>query len=131
MTDATLVSCTNVKRDHEAPARMLYDESPYFRKMRDWARSRGDPWYILSAKHGLVDPNEPIGPYDETGLSLSQSEQIADQLSTRGVDRVYVCAGQAYLGTLTPALEAYGIDVIDPFAGLQIGERLSKLDDLA
>lgn len=130
MSDVTLISCTNAKRDHEAPARMLYDESAYFKKMRAWAESRGDPWYILSAKHGLVDPDTPLAPYDERGLSDDQGERIAEQLSGRGVDRVYVCAGRDYLDALTPALEAEGIDVIDPFAGLQIGERMSKLDSL-
>jgi len=131
MSDITLVQCTGTKRDHEAPARMLYDESAYFRKMRAWARSRGDPWYILSAKHGLVAPGEPLAPYDQRDLSDAQAERIATQLSERGVTRVYVCAGRGYLDPLTPALESQGIDVVDPFAGLQIGERLSKLDELA
>ena len=128
MVDATLVSCTNAKRDHEAPARMLYDESTYFRKMRAWAESRGAPWYILSAKHGLVDPDTPLAPYDERGLSDDQSDRIAEKLAERGVGRVYVCAGRDYLDALTPALEAEGIDVIDPFGGLRIGERMRKLD---
>ena len=127
MTDVTLISCTNAKRDREAPARLLYDESAYFRKMRAWARSRGDPWYILSAKHGLVEPNEPIAPYDKRGLSKSQAATIAATLSARGVGRVYVCAGRDYLDALTPALEGHSIDVVDPFAGLRIGERMNEL----
>lgn len=131
MTDATLIQCTNTKRDHEAPARMLYDESAYFRKMRDWAESRQGRWYILSAKHGLLSPDEPVAPYDERGLSEEQAEQIAFELDERAISRVYVCAGRDYLDTLTPALEAVYIDVVDPFGGLQIGERLSKLDKLA
>lgn len=131
MTDATLISCTGTKRDHEAPARMLYDESAYFRKMRAWAESRGDEWYILSAKHGLLSPNELIAPYDERGLSEEQAEQIAFELDERAINRVYVCAGRDYLNTLTPALEAAYIDVVDPFGGLQIGERMRKLDELA
>lgn len=130
MTDATLISCTNAKRDNEAPARMLYDESVYFQKMRAWAKNRSDPWYILSARYGLVDPDTPLSPYDERGLSDEQGKQIAEQLSVRGVDRVHVCAGRKYLDSLTPALEAREIDVIDPFCGLQIGERMSKLDEL-
>lgn len=128
MKSITLISCTNAKRDREAPARMLYDESTYFCKMRAWAQSRDDAWYILSAKHGLVHPDEPIAPYDETGLSLNQSETVAETLSDRGVSRVYICAGAAYLAPLEPALEAYDIDVINPFAGLQIGERMAELD---
>jgi hypothetical protein len=110
---------------------MLYDESAYFRKMRAWAESRGDRWYILSAKHGLLSPEEPIAPYDERGLSEEQAEQIAFELDERAINRVYVCAGRDYLDNLTPALEAVWIDVIDPFAGLGIGERMSKLEELS
>lgn len=131
MTDAILISCTAAKREHEAPARMLYDESAYFRKMRAWAESRVGEWFILSGKHGLVDPDEPIAPYDERGLSEAQAEETARALDERAISRVYVCAGRDYLNTLTPALEAVWIDVIDPFAGMRIGERMNKLDELA
>jgi len=129
MTDATLIQCTNTKRDHEAPARMLYDESAYFRKMRAWAESRGDRWYILSAKHGLLSPDEPVAPYDERGLSTEQAEQIAFELDERAISRVYVCAGRDYLDTLTPALEEVYIDVVDPFGGMRIGERMNALTE--
>lgn len=131
MSDATLIQCTNTKRDHEAPARMLYDESAYFRKMRAWAESRQGRWYILSAKHGLLSPDEPVAPYDERGLSEEQAEQIAFELDERAISRVYVCAGRDYLDTLTPALESVYIDVVDPFGGLGIGERMSKLKELS
>lgn len=128
MTDATLIQCTATKRDHEAPARMLYDESAYFRKMKAWAESRPGQWYILSAKHGLVSPEEPLAPYDERGLSAEQAEQIATELDERAISRVYVCAGRDYLDELTPALESVYIDVVDPFAGMRIGERMNELE---
>lgn len=129
MSDATLIQCTNTKRDERAFARDLYDPSAYFRKMRAWARSRGAPWYILSAKHGLVAPTDELFPYDERGLSESQAEQIATELATRGVTCVHVCAGRDYLDPLTPALEQRGIDVVDSFTGLRIGERMAKLEE--
>jgi hypothetical protein len=35
--------------------------------MRSYAKQYHDDWWILSAKHGLLDPyREPIEPYDET-----------------------------------------------------------------
>lgn len=35
--------------------------------MRTYADREHDAWWILSAKHGLVDPDgDPIEPYDET-----------------------------------------------------------------
>jgi len=118
MSDATLIQCTATKRDREAPARMLYDESAYFRKMRAWAESRDGRWYILSAKHGLVSPDEPLAPYDERGLSQEQAEEIAFQLDERAIGRVYVCAGRDYLDELTPALESVYIDVVQEFMRL-------------
>jgi len=130
VSKATLISCTNAKRDHESPARMLYDESTYFRKMRAWAESRPGRWYILSAKHGLLSPDEPVAPYNERGLSEEQAGQIAFELDERAISRVYVCAGRDYLDPLEPALEELCVDVVDPFAGMRIGERMEKLGEL-
>jgi len=127
-TEVTLIQCTDSKRDTAAKARDLYDESRYFRKMRSWAKARGDPWYILSAKHGLVHPDDRLQPYDERGLSADKSEEIAFQLDFDGVEAVYVCAGRDYLDTLESALEREGIEVVDYFAGMKIGEREQELD---
>ena len=126
-TTATLIQCTNTKRDEPAPARDLYEPSGYFRDMRSWATARDGPWFILSGKHGLLDPDTVIGPYDARGLSEQQAETAATALAVRGVKTVWVCAGRDYTGTLVPACEAAGIDVIDPFAGLRIGERRQEL----
>ena len=50
-----LVSCVKSRRPEPAPARDLHT-SPLFRAMRRYAESHADAWYILSAKHGLVEP---------------------------------------------------------------------------
>lgn len=127
MSDATLIQCTDSKRDHPAAARDLYDKSAYFRQMRAWADARGDSWYILSAKHGLVSPKTRLEPYNERGLSESQAETIAAQLHDDGVDTVHVTAGTDYTDPLVPALEARGIDVVNHFAGERIGKRRQLL----
>ena len=127
MTDATLISCTNAKRDRAAPARELYDESGYFRDMRAYAEARHGPWFILSAKHGLVEPSEVLEPYDAVGLADIQAEEIAESLSDKMIDAVHITAGKRYTGPLTPALEAYGIDVVEVCRGKQIGERRAWL----
>lgn len=123
----TLIQCTNSKQDTASPARDLYDESQYFRRMREWANARGNPWFILSAKHGLVSPGTVIEPYDERGLSEQQANEIAAELSKRGVTVVDITAGRDYTNQLVPALEARGVDVINHFAGCRIGTRRSKL----
>jgi len=124
----TLIQCTNSKRSEKSKAKNLYDESAYFRAMKQYANAKNDEWYILSAKHGLVEPETELEPYDEFGLSETQAADIAHKLDGFGVDVVEVVAGSKYTDPLIPELEARGIDVINNFAGLKIGERLEKLN---
>lgn len=128
MNRVTLIQCTNTKRDEECLAEHLYDESAYYRKMRLWARARGNPWFILSAKHGLLNPNRVTSPYDAVGLTEQQAEDIATELAGMDVDTVDVTAGRKYTDNLVPALKRQGIDVINHFAGLRIGERQKRLE---
>lgn len=123
MNAVTLIQCTNSKRNQPAPARNLYDPSGYFRDMRAWAQSRGDPWFILSAEHGLVPPERRLAPYDERGISESQAREIATELWRREFDTVHVTAGRDYTRHLVPELEERGLDVVNHFAGEPIGRR--------
>jgi hypothetical protein len=56
-----LVSCVKRKRMSVAPARDLYT-STLFQGGRRYAESKGTPWYILSALHGLVEPETVVAP---------------------------------------------------------------------
>jgi Family of unknown function (DUF6884) len=58
-----LVACGATKLGRPAPARDLYC-SPLFRKASAYAAATYDRWFILSAKHYLVDPCEVLDPYD-------------------------------------------------------------------
>src|SRR5680860_82227 len=58
-----LVACVKAKAAAPAAARDLY-VSPLFRKERDYAERSGVPWFILSAEHGLVAPDEWLAPYE-------------------------------------------------------------------
>lgn len=126
-----LIQCTKTKRDETAEARKLYDPSDYFRKMRAYAVAKtgeADEWYILSGKHGLVHPETVLEPYNEVGLSERQAREIAGELSDMGVDTAeLVAGGRDYCDPLTPHLERHGIDVLEPFRGLLIGERKQRL----
>jgi len=130
MSKAILIQCTKSKRDEAAMASNLYDESTYYCKMREYAAATGKPWFILSAKHGLLQPAEYIEPYDEFGLSPSQAHTIASRIELKGYDSVEVIAGKKYTDPLTPELEAKGIEVIEKCRGLSIGERMQRLDEL-
>ena len=53
------------KRSAPAPARDLYT-SDLFNKARAYVERTDKPWLVLSAKYGLVHPNDVIAPYDLT-----------------------------------------------------------------
>jgi hypothetical protein len=39
--------------------------SPGFARARQLALVSGTPWFVLSAKHGLLDPADVVGPFDD------------------------------------------------------------------
>lgn len=63
--DVFLVSCVAEKRPAPSVARDLY-RSPWFLKARGLAEREGAAWFILSAEHGLVEPDDVVAPYDRT-----------------------------------------------------------------
>lgn len=91
MTEIGLVSCVKTKRDEPAAPRNLYT-SPYFEKMRDYAEQNHDDWWILSAKHGLLNPDaDLIEPYNETlsdarvAKKREWAQRVAEQLDEEGL----------------------------------------------
>lgn len=129
-----LVSCSKAKLDQPAPARELYC-SPAFQMKRKIIERAGADWLILSAKHGLVEPDAVIAPYDLTlntmGVSARQAwaREVIPSLLGRAKDigRVVMLAGQSYSQYLTGSLAEHGIDVSEPMRGLRQGEQLAWL----
>lgn len=136
-THVVLVQCTSAKRDEEAAARVLYDPSSYFRKQRTYAEATADRWFIQSAEHGLIAPEDRLAPYDTRPGDLDDVDEWADEIAadlaeTVGTNAVVeILGGKAYADPLTPALEAYGMDVHEPLRGQRIGTRQSTLDTMA
>ena len=64
--DIILISCVKTKRCYAAKAKDLYGSKkhPLFKYRRKYAERVGCPWYVLSAKHGLLHPDEWIEPYE-------------------------------------------------------------------
>lgn len=145
-----LVSCGKAKLTHPAPARYLYTGS-LFRAARSYVERSGyDAWWILSARHGLVHPDEVLGPYEATLTGRGEEEltRWANKVDSRlrcsnyglwsqagGQIEMDIFAGKAYVDpllshhTLRALTETnthtntWTINV--PHAGLQIGERLA------
>src|SRR4051794_35194237 len=95
-TRVVLVSCVKSKRKKAAPAQELYT-SQLFRGMKRYAQRNADAWYILSAKHGLVRPEEVVAPYEQTLTAMRKADRLA------WAERVQ----RALLGRLPP-----GADVV-------------------
>lgn len=79
-----LIACSAGKLDRPAPAAELYT-GPVFTLAREWitARTELGAWAILSAKHGLVMPDQVVEPYDVALASLSADEKRAWAARTR------------------------------------------------
>ncbi|EMA30334.1 hypothetical protein C444_10639 [Haloarcula japonica DSM 6131] len=128
-----LVSCVKTKRDEPTIPKDLYT-SDYFEKMRSYAEQYHDDWWILSAKHGLIDPDgEPIEPYDETlsdarvAKKREWAEQVAEQLDEQGLlsedVTVVFHAGKDYYVELLSLIEDSRVTIEIPTEGLGIGEK--------
>lgn len=134
VADIILVTCVKSKAHRPSAAKDLYT-SPLFRKQRAYAEKARVPWFILSAEHGLVAPDEWLAPYErylpETPASYrtawaawvaARLELLAGPLQGKIVE---IHAGSAYLSVIRPELEKRGTHVVDPLHGLQMGSRLA------
>lgn len=66
-----LVGCVKSKRSPPSPAKELYT-SPVFTGARRAVESGCNLWFILSAEHGLLDPDTVTEPYDRTLATVSR-----------------------------------------------------------
>lgn len=129
-----LLACVKEKLPAPAAARDLY-VSPLFKKQREYAELVGLPWFILSAEHGLVVPDEWLSPYErylpETPPSFRRAwgnwvverlELLTANLAGRTIE---VHAGATYVDALRAPLASKGASVYEPLAGLRMGQRLA------
>jgi hypothetical protein len=92
--------CTHCSRDksHAPGAIAAADRyrSPRIRALLMRARSQGVAFYILSGKHGLLAPQDPIADYDlllTAGAAPDHARLVARQLRERGVTELdYITA---------------------------------------
>lgn len=143
-----LVACSKSKLDHPAPARELY-QGTLFQRASAYAERVCGTWYILSAKHGLVEPDKILEPYDvhlqdltpedRTGWAMRSMREIAlireyahvdpQQPAAKTLAKLYshrwlVLAGRQYRELVVPNLPG---QVLVPLGGLGIGEQIAWL----
>ena len=128
LPDLVLVGCVKTKRRTRSAAKDLYS-SPLWRYRRAYAESLGVPWYILSALHGLLDPDRPIDAYE---LALTDfrakarrawSARVLAELKRRTPAMrgklIEIHAGATYVDHgLEEGLRDAGAEVHRPLAGI-------------
>jgi hypothetical protein len=126
------------KRTSAAPAGDLYI-SPLFRALRAYAIANADKWYILSAEHGLLRPDQVVAPYEKTLNTMPKRNRID---WAAGVQRqllesipsgaeIVMLAGERYRHDLVPFLRHHKFRVEIPLEGLPLGMQLQRLKQLA
>ncbi|WP_347710714.1 MULTISPECIES: DUF6884 domain-containing protein [Cyanophyceae] len=129
-----LVSCVSRKQTIASPAKDLY-QSDWFKKARAYVEQNHWPWYILSAQHGLLSPDQVITPYERTLklLPVQDRRKWADGVFHQITDIatlpccLKIFSGQAYREHLSERLQECGYQIDVPLLGLGIGKQLSWL----
>lgn len=144
MKTIALLGCGKAKLDRAAPARELYTGSLFRASLAACLALDVDATYIVSARHGLVDLDQEIEPYEAHLARQGKREREAwgmravESISARhGLHlRLVVFAGEAYAYPIRRAAYYVGgggrtghssITVDEPLRGLELGARLSHL----
>jgi len=134
-----LISCTKSKQTYPCPAAEMYQPSNLFHKAYTYATKYYDQTCILSAKYGLLLPEDPIEPYEKTlknmGVQAKRdwSKKVLAQIDERLIlnpgDEVYIHAGKDYREHLILGLKRRGLKIRVPLEGLIFGKQLQWYDN--
>ena len=129
-----LISCTKSKQDYTCSAGEMYQPSPLFSKAYSYARKNYNQIGILSAKYGLLMPEEMIDPYELTLKSMGRRRkhdwairvfnQLDEKIGLEKIKTVYFHAGVDYRLFLIPLMNQFGITCEIPLMGLSFGKQL-------
>lgn len=142
-----LVGCSKLKAPRACVARDLYT-SPLFRATLAASLRTCDVTMILSARHGLVDLEEWIAPYDMPIGDLNREaaatwgRRVREQLVARFFaphvteiwpdhgppHRLVFFAGRAYEIAVS---NIDGVEAVTPLRGLFIGHRITACNSMA
>jgi|SRR5581483_6795332 len=131
MLTVGLIACTKKKlaASGEVPARTLYSASALFRAALAYCERAYDQVFVLSARYGLVELDQPLRTYDEslaTAPALVRrvwAVRVYDEIKRRDLLDAHFSfhAGVNYREPLIRSLMHTDV----PLAGLGIGQQLS------
>lgn len=137
MQTICLVACTSKKALYPTIAKDLY-RSPLFEGAKNFAEKRCDCWFVISAKHGLLLPDDPMAPYDESLTQVTESERLIwaekvhSQISQhiKSPSRIIFLAGDKYRSYLQKFFQKDGHITKAPMSELGIGRQVEWLQKL-
>ena len=127
-----LISCASKKLPTRSKAKDLYISTLFNLNLRFAYSMNPDAVYILSAKHGLLNLETAIDPYNLTLNNMTQREikewalkviSQLDAVADLSNDHFIFLAGDKYRKYLVPSLRSYEV----PLEGLPIGKQLQFL----
>jgi hypothetical protein len=132
-----LIGCSKSKLNRQATARELYT-GQLFKKAVDWAERHGYQWFVISALHGLVTPNQTIAPYDYSLKDRRGSREreswahqtIHGQLTTHvsKASHAILIMPELYRRYIQPELDRQSITYTNPLQRLAMGKQMRWLD---
>ena len=136
-TTIVLISCSKSKLDIPAPARELYT-GQLFKKAVAWAERQGLQWFVISALHGLVAPDQSIAPYNYSLKDRRGSRErefwahhtiraLLPNHSPKG-SRAILIMPELYRRFIQPELDRASITYSNPLQRLSIGKQMQWLD---
>lgn len=125
-----LIACCGEKKQESCKAEDIY-KSPLFLLSKTWVKKRNLKWMILSAKHGLLNPDKIIDPYN---LSLNNFKKDDlkkwDLMVQSQIKKTFlvppffvILAGHKYQGPFKK------FNYVDVLKSLGIGQRLKFLKE--
>ena len=128
-----LLGSSGATADQPSPAGGMF-RSDGFARARAAAVSSGAPWFVLSAKHGLLDPDDVISPFEvqiddqpaayRTAWGEWVVAQLADRLQLDGVT-VEVHGGVDFAQPLRQPLTRRGAVLDIPLPGMTMLHDMS------
>ena len=128
-----LEGCVSQKASAPAPARDLY-RSTLFRGRRAHAEATDVPWFIVSALHGLIEPDQVVAPYDvsigsldgaaRTALGESVVASLEQRLGSLAGSVIEIHAGDEDATAIERPLRIRGAILSRPLKGLALGKQL-------
>jgi len=141
MSSLLIQSCSATKQDIEKPVQAIDLYDGYFfsiikKAVRAGRFQPGLDIIIISAKHGVVEPDEEIGYYDRR-MDTERAEELNDEVvntiashvTENGYEKVWINLGKDYLPAVDGVEDAVDVPV-DYIEGCGIGMKGKQLKHL-